>query len=281
MEIIDTHQHLFYRADLNYPWLSEFKVLDDDFGIERYVEEAGPVKPTGTIFMECDVTETDSAKEAHFMYRLSQDAPVPMLGVIAAARPEKEGFEAYLDSIGHELLVGIRRVLHMAPEGTAETPLFIPNLKKLAQCGLTFDLCVRADQLGLALSVAKAVPDLQFILDHCGCPALDGSADPGWSAGIAQLAALPNVACKVSGITAYGEKKDVNSGNLHRILDTVLDHFGPDRLVWGGDWPVCTLNSSLAEWIEFSTNWAAKLSQSEQLALLSGNARRIYRIKQE
>ncbi|MEX0324926.1 MAG: amidohydrolase [Puniceicoccaceae bacterium] len=276
MELIDTHQHLFYRDDLHYPWLAEFKPLDDDYTIQRYAEEAGPVKPTGTLFMECDVAESDSAREAHFMYGLAEAAPIPMLGVIAAARPEEAGFEAYLDSIDHDLLVGIRRVLHVAPEGTAEAPLFVPHLRKLAGRGLTFDLCVRADQLELAVSLAKVVPDLQFILDHCGCPSLDGSSDPAWSEGIAALAALPNVACKVSGITAYGEKDQLITDNLHRTLDTVLEQFGPDRLVWGGDWPVCTLNSGLAEWIRLSVEWSCRLSTSERDDLFAGNTRRIY-----
>ena len=276
MELIDTHQHLFYRNDLHYPWLAEFKPLDDDYTIERYADEAGPAKPTGTIFMECDVAESDSAKEAHFIYGLSKGACIPMLGVIAAARPEKDGFEAYLDSIAHDLLVGIRRVLHMAPEGTAEAPMFVPNLKKLAQRGLTFDLCVFPHQLSMAVQLAKAIPELQFILDHCGCPNLDGSSDPQWSRGIASLAELPNVACKVSGITAYGDKDQVKMDNLKRTFETVLEKFGPDRLVWGGDWPVCTLNSGLAEWIDLSKQLTAQLSDDETSALYAGNARRIY-----
>lgn len=276
MELIDTHQHLFYRNKLSYPWLSDFKVLDDDFPIERYVEEAGPVKPTGTIFMECNVAESDCAMEAHFMYQLSIDTPIPMLGVIAVVRPEKEGFEAYLDSIDHDLLVGVRRVLHVAPEGTAEMPLFIPNLKKLAARGLTFDLCVRDDQLGLACKIAEVVPELQFILDHCGCPKLDGSSDPHWSEGIAQLARLPNVACKLSGISAYGNEAQLTTENLHRTLDAVLEAFGPERLVWGGDWPVCAVNSGLSEWIDISISWAGKLSITEQAALFAGNVGRIY-----
>jgi predicted TIM-barrel fold metal-dependent hydrolase len=128
----------------------------------------------------------------------------------------------------------------------------------------------------LACNIAEAVPELQFILDHCGCPKLDGSSDPHWSKGIAELARLPNVACKISGITAYGEKSQLTTGNLHRTLDTVLEAFGSERLVWGGDWPVCKLNSGLADWIEYSMNWAGRLSKSEQTAIFSINARRVY-----
>jgi predicted TIM-barrel fold metal-dependent hydrolase len=276
MELIDTHQHLFYRDQLSYPWLADFKSLDDDFVLDRYVHEAGTVKPTGTVFMECDVAGEQIADEARLVYTLAKTAPIPILGVIAAARPEENGFGDHLDSIDHSLLVGVRRVLHVAPDGTAEAPLFIPNLKQLAKRDLTFDLCVRPDQLGLAAGLAKAVPELQFILDHCGCPNLNGSSDPIWRDGIAALAALPNVACKVSGLTAYGNAEDVTLENLYRTLDTVFEQFGADRLVWGGDWPVCTLNSTLAGWIAFTIQWAEKLSEPERIALFGGNAREVY-----
>ncbi len=276
MDLIDTHQHLFYRDHLSYPWLADFKTLDDDFTIDRYVHEAGTVKPTGTIFMECDVAGDQIADEARFMYQLAESAPIPMLGVIAAARPEDEGFGEHLDTIGHSLLVGVRRVLHVAPDGTAEAPLFIPNLKQLAKRDLTFDLCVRPDQLEMAASLVKAVPELQFVLDHCGCPNLDGSSDPQWRDGIAMLAALPNVACKVSGLTAYGTPEQVTLENLYRTLDTILEQFGPERLVWGGDWPVCTLNSTLAGWIAFTIQWMEKLSDSEKAAICAGNAQGVY-----
>ena len=276
MELIDTHQHLFYREALCYPWLADVRQLDDDFPVERYVAEAGSAKPTGTLFMECDVAEEDMAREARFIYSLAERAPVPMLGVIAAGRPEKEGFTEHLEAIDHPLLVGLRRILHRAPADTAESDYFIPNLKRLASRGLTFDLCVRADQLDLALGLVRAVPDLQFILDHCGSPHLDGSSDPAWTSGIRALAAEPNIACKVSGLTSYGTREQVKSGNLYRSMNTVFEAFGEDRIVWGGDWPVCTLNSSFASWIETTLDWASDLKLSVREKLFGLNAREIY-----
>jgi predicted TIM-barrel fold metal-dependent hydrolase len=280
--MIDTHQHLLYPEIFRYSWAAGFPALQGNFRLEEYSEASETCGISGTIFMEVDVDAEQSTEEAAFFCRLAEDPANKILGIVAAARPENPGFEESLDSIAHPAVKGIRRVLHTQPDELSQSARFRENIARLGKRGLTFDLCFAQPQLGLAIELARSCPETTFILDHCGVPDIAGNDAPNgdgfkaWAAFIHNLARLPNVNGKISGLTAYAAEHQRTPTHLQPYIDTMLEGFGASRLIWGGDWPVVNLGSGLPAWCELTHALLAGLSEPERNNVLHNNARRIY-----
>jgi predicted TIM-barrel fold metal-dependent hydrolase len=280
LPMLDTHQHLIYPDGFPYSWTKGIGPLEGTaFRYEDYVKLVADKGVTGTIFMETDPDEPNGAAEAKFVYGLASQSNSLIKGVIATCRPERDGLEKHIDSIRHPRLAGLRRILHVMPDDTSRSPLFVENVRKLSKLNLTFDLCFLAKQLPVAIEVARKCSDVQLILDHCGVPEIAaGQLDP-WRQHIRELAAMPHVACKISGVPTYCKPGQATIDVVRPWVMHCIESFGPERLVWGGDWPVVVINSTLPNWIDMTRQIIANLSESEQRKLLHDNATRIYRIK--
>jgi len=276
IEVIDTHLHLIYPDRFSYPWLADVPPLNRPFTLETYLPQAGAAGITQAIHMEVDVAETDQLRETDFVTALGGK----VVAAIASCRPESNDFSAQLARLATNPKVrGLRRILHTSPDELIQVPIFTENLKRLATHHLSFDICVLARQLPLALRIARACPDVQFILDHCGMPKVkERELDP-WRAEIKALASEPNVACKVSGVVAYADAS-WTVDDLRPFVEHVIESFGWDRVVWGSDWPVCTLTADLGRWVAATRVIIAGANADEQAKLLNRNARRIYRLDQ-
>jgi predicted TIM-barrel fold metal-dependent hydrolase len=284
MNKIDTHQHLLYPSEFSYSWTKDFPDLQGDLHLEDYQAAGASCDIDYTLFMEVDVDTGQNVKEANFFHQLATEPANKMLGIIAKALPEETDFEAQLDQIANPSLKGIRRVLHTQPDTLSQSPLFRKNLKKLGQRGLSFDLCVTQKQLHIALELVRTCPEVSFILDHCGVPDIAGHTSTDctswqqWRSGIHALGAEPNVACKLSGLTAYAKPEQRSVEDLRPYLTEILEAFGTERIVWGGDWPVCNLGDGLQGWCQLTDSLLEELSNIEQQKILSENARRLYRL---
>ena len=272
--IIDTHLHLIYQDRLRYPWLASTPKLDRDFRLEEYLAEAQGLGVEAALHMEVDVAAEDQAAETAFVTGLG----APVIAAIAACRPESPDFAASLDRLaGNPAVRGLRRILHQSPDELGQSPLFAENLRRLTQHDLSFDLCVLARQLPIAIQLARACPDVRFVLDHCGVPDIEAQALDPWRERITQLAALPNVACKISGVVAYAGA-DWTTADLRPYVEHCIQAFGWDRVVWGSDWPVCTLTADLTRWVRATHELTSGCTEQERAQLLSLNAQRIYRL---
>ena len=272
---IDTHCHLVDLAQLRYPWLAGAPALQQDFSIARYRAEAGPELVAELLYMEMDVDPAQMDDEVRVM---AARAPA-LRGMIAACRPEREDFPALLERLAAQPFVrGLRRVLHVVPDELSRAPRFAQNLRRLAAHGLSFDLCLQARQLPLGRALALHAPQVTFVLDHCGNPDIRGGALDAWRRDLRELAALPNVVCKFSGITTQADPERWLLQDLQPVFEHVTDCFGWDRVVWGSDWPVCTPAASLTRWIAACRELTTGCSASERARLFSGNARRVYRL---
>ena len=275
MKIIDTHLHLIYLDRFTYPWLGGAPKINRQFTAESYFAEAEKLGIEGALHMEVDVAEAEMEAETAFMSRVHPK----VIGAVAAARPEHRDFPAYLERIASiDGVKAIRRILHTSPNELSQTPLFAENVRRLADKKLTFDLCVRADQLlPVGNALVEKCPDVQFVLDHCGVPDMTGSGLDPWRANIAAIARLPNLVCKVSGIIAYAGDNP-STATLRPYVEHIIASFGWDRVVWGSDHPVCTLTANVTKWVGITTEIIAGASESEKARLLSQNAERVYRI---
>lgn len=275
MRIVDTHCHLIYLDKLAYPWLADLPALNKSFTLADYRPQAERAGITDVVHMEVDVAPSDMAAETDLIAGLGK----PVVALIPSCRPEENGFADYVEQTAAVAGVkGFRRVLHTQPDELGTRPIFAENLKRLAHHKLSFDLCVLPRQLPIGAELARKCPDVQFIVDHCGVPNVkDQELDP-WREQMRALAALPNVACKISGIVAYGNPVSWQVADLRPFFEHCIDAFGWDRVVWGSDWPVCTLTADLGRWVAATHTLLEGTSDDEKERLLSRNAERIYRL---
>ena len=282
--MIDTHQHLLYPDRFNYDWTAEIPALHGAFTVEEYRKAAAGCGIEGTVFMEVDVAEQQAADEARFFCQLADEADSGILGVIASGRPESDRFEHQLDAIAHPRLKGLRRILHTQPDERSQSRRFRDHIARLAGRSLSFDICVLQRQLPLAIDLVNACPETTFILDHCGVPDISGNEAPHgdgflfWKRQIESLAAFPLVNCKLSGILLYASESQRTAEGLRPYVETVIEAFGWDRVVWGGDWPVCTLGGTLRQWTSLTGQILAGETEENREKLFTLNARRLYKL---
>ncbi|MCG7504203.1 amidohydrolase family protein [Mesorhizobium retamae] len=276
--IFDTHLHLIDRQALRYPWLQSVPALNRDFSHQDYATEARRAGIDAAFHMEVDVHPDDIEAETSHTKKLAADGGSLLKGAIASCRPEDSGFPAYLDRVrGDPFVKGFRRVLHVVPDDVSEGVLFRENIKRIGSI-LTFDLCVLPHQIPKAIALVDLAPDTTFVLDHCGVPDIKSKAEHPWRDHIVEIARRPNMAAKISGIVAYADPADWTVETLRPYAEHVIQCFGWDRVVWGSDWPVCTLGGGLSTWVAATQAMLAGTSDEERTKLLSANARRIWRI---
>ncbi len=277
--LIDTHLHLIYRDRLNYPWLQEVAPLNRDFQLVAYQTEARRCGVTGALHVEVDVAPELIEDETLHVSELAGRGGTLLRGAISACRPENSDFPALLDrQVATPLVKGFRRVLHVAPDALSQSATFRENLRLLGEAERPFDLCVRADQLDIAVDLVDACPGVQFVLDHCGVPAIKDRVEHPWRERIAAIAERPNVVAKISGVVAYADGETWILNDIRPYVEHVIECFGWSRVVWGSDWPVCTLTSSLSNWVAATYAITAGCSEAERAQLFATNARRIWRL---
>ena len=278
IQLFDTHLHLLYRNELNYAWAKDIPPLaEGDFTAEDYKSLTDGLGVGGSLFMEVDAEYYK--KETNFIRSIANDSNNGIKGMIASIRPEQEdGFESWLNASIDIGVVGYRRVLHVASDEMSQNETFRKNIRKIGNAGKTFDMCFLQKQLPIAIELAKSCDNTTLILNHCGVPDIAGDGLSIWSENIKSLAELPHVYCKLSGIMAYCAPDTASYKTIEPYVDTVLNYFGSDRIVWGSDWPVVNLAKGIKEWISVTRNILSNLSDDEAMAIANTNAQKIYKV---
>ena len=281
LPLIDTHQHLIFPDRFAYAWAETAPALAGRaFGPPEYRALAEGAGVAGTIFMEVDVAG-DWRAEARHVAALAAEPGSGILGIIASCRPEEEaGFEAWLDE-GRELgVVGYRRILHEVGDEVSRGAVFRANVRRLGARGFVFDMVYLARQLGIALELVRACPQVAFVLDHCGVPDIAGGGFDPWRADVAALAREPNVVAKISGVFAYCAPGAVTLEAVRPYVEHVIEVFGPERCLWGSDWPVVNVRGgSLPEWLAATRAILDGLSPDEAAAIAHRTAERVYGVR--
>jgi len=281
ISLLDTHQHLVYREKASYGWTKDIPLLaEENFILDDYKTLTEGLDIGGTLFMETGVDDPDYQQETRFVKSLADNSDNGMIGLISSIRPESdEAFETWLEETIEMGVVGYRRILHVMPDDTSQSDIFRKNVRKIGVSGKTFDICFLPGQLPIACELAKACENTKLILNHCGVPDIAGDGLDPWRQDIKALAQIPNVICKLSGLMAYCAPGTSSLETIEPYVDHVLNCFGPNRMVWGSDWPVVNLAKGLPEWIAVTRKILGKLSADEASSIAYGTAQIVYKVK--
>jgi L-fuconolactonase len=298
LPIIDTHQHLWDLTKLRPPWLEGAGKLNRSYVTKDYLEAIQGLDVAQAVYMEVDVDPQQQLAEAEYVIELCQRKDNPTCAAVISGRPAAAGFRDYITRFkGSPYIKGIRHIPKAAEiqEGLWAKKEFIQGIRLLGELGMSFDLCAPPSELPNAAKLVDQCPVTRFILDHCG------NADPKafrrrrrrgekpepprhdpdqWRRDVAALAQRKQVVCKISGIVASapeGWKPD----DLAPIINHCIDVFGPDRVMFASDWPVCTRMATLAQWVEALREVIREREEPLQRKLLHDNAMQFYGLAQK
>lgn len=293
MRVIDGHLHLWAPNLLDYPWLSG-PLLRRFSDAELADAALDGAEIEGAVFIQADCAEGQAVDEVRWVSARASSTGVR--AIVAGARLDRgPQTSEHLSALAeHPLVVGVRHLLQAEPDGFAADAAFLAGAQEVAERGWSFDACVRARGIGDVTRLAARVPGLRIALDHLGKPNPGTSREPlapssEWVDAIGALAAHRNVVCKLSGLPAEAGG-DWATDQVEPFLDAAADAFGPERLMWGSDWPVSAVRRPSADaadgvyqaaqrsrWAHVVGDWAERRGHDAD-AILWGNAERFYRV---
>ncbi len=279
--IVDAHLHLWDPRRFRMPWLDGNSLLDKPYGLAQYREHTAGIDVAAMVYLQVEVAPPYALLEAQ--WAVAQAEQDGRIAAIVPWAPLEDGeharsFLAALQALDPRIK-GVRRIVQDEPDPTfCLRPGFVRGVQLLPEYGFSCDLCIRHPQLAATVELVRQCPQTSFILDHIAKPNIkDRLLDP-WRSEIRELASLPNVLCKVSGLATEADAQGWTPDDLAPYLAHVLESFGEDRVVFGGDWPVVLGASSYRRWVETLDGLTAHLSPQAQRKLWAENARRFYRL---
>lgn len=279
MPIVDSHIHFWDPGQLNYPWLQDIPALNHAFLPAQLAHAAAAVDLQKIIFVQADCVPEDGLAEVAWVSQLAQTEP-RIQGIVAFAPLEnKSASAAHLEKLKtFPLVKGVRRLIQSESRGFANQPEFVRGVQQLAHFGFNFDICIKHTQMSEAIELVSQCPEVAFVLDHFGKPAIAGKQLEPWATQIRTLAQFPHVWCKLSGLVTEADHQNWTAADLRPYLEVVLDAFGSQRLMFGGDWPVSELAASYQQWVETADVLLAALPEADRQQVFFANAQTFYRL---
>jgi len=278
MQVIDTHAHFWDVELIDYPWIEPGSPFDRNFHLEDYQRASAEVPIERMVFVECDAHPHCSVRESEWVAGLAARDPriqaivarVPLLEADAAAR---------LEAVAEMPLIrGVRDNIQGHAPGFALQDDFVAGVRAVHEHGLHFELCLKHHQMAEAIALVRRCPEGRFVLDHCGKPGIaDGLREP-WAAQIGEMAALPNVVCKISGLVTEADWANWRAGDVLWYAQNAAEAFGPERILFGSDWPVNEVAGGYLRWFRLAEQLAAGWSDGDRDRFFCGNAERVYRL---
>ena len=273
---LDAHQHFWQYNPAEHVWMTEaMAALKRDF----MPKDLKPLLAASGFEGCIAVQARQSLEETLWLLSLAEEHDF-IQGVVGWVDLCSPDLPRVLDGLeGSARLVGVRHVVQDEPDDAFMLrPEFRRGIARLAENGLMYDLLVYPRQLYAAVKLAREFPAQRFVLDHIAKPAIaDGQMEP-WATQLRELAKLPNVTCKLSGMVTEAKWKQWRADDFRPYLDVVFDAFGAERLMIGSDWPVCTLAGGYAEVMGIVMDYVAQLPEEQREGVLGGNCARVYGI---
>jgi L-fuconolactonase len=273
---IDAHQHFWRHDPVRDGWITdEMAILRRDY----LPDELEPLLVQGGMDGSVAVQADQSESETSFLLEFAESHPA-VLGVVGwvdLRAPELPERLEHFSRFGR--FRGVRHVAQAEPDDFLNRAEVVRGIGMLGPFGLTYDILVYPRQLTAALSLVRRLPDQPFVVDHMAKPLIaEGVLEP-WASRMRELASHPNVWCKVSGLVTEADWTGWRPEDFRPYLDVVFDAFGPDRVMFGSDWPVCLLAAEYGQVLELIEAYTEALSASERTAVFGGNAAGFYGLK--
>jgi L-fuconolactonase len=280
LTFVDAHVHLWDAGRLPYPWLATVPAIAGPHTPTELATEAGAGMPAELVFVESAVASGRARDEVRWVEELAEgESRIAAIVAQVAVDRGAETAAALASLAGHALVRGVRHIIQDHPEPDyCLRPAFVAGVRRVGERGWTFDLCVKHSQLPACIALVRACPGTMFVLDHAGKPDIRRGLLEPWRAHIAELARLPNIVCKLSGLVTEADPATWTSDALRPYVEHLLSCFGVERLLFGSDWPVVNLAASYRRWLETVLELLAPLSADERAAVFSQNARRTYHL---
>jgi predicted TIM-barrel fold metal-dependent hydrolase len=279
LPIVDTHQHLWDLKKFRLPWIKQGSPLARSYLMEDYLKATQGLNVVKAVYMEVDVAPDQQVDEAEYILDICKQGKSPTVAAVISGRPAADGFRNYMARFKDSAQIkGVRQVLHNedVPAGYCLDPKFIKGIQLLGEMGKSYDLCLRPGELLDGAKLIDACPDTRFILDHCGNGNVQARDRTAWARGMEAIAKRKNVVCKVSGIVVSAQPGRWTADDLAPIVNHTLDVFGPDRVMFGGDWPVCTLTATYKQWVDALNSVVGSRSAQAQRKLFHDNVLSFY-----
>jgi L-fuconolactonase len=282
--IIDAHVHLWDPNRFRMVWLDGNQTLERPYTVTDYRTHTADVGVEGLVYVQVDVEPAYGLLEAEWIAGVARQEPL-VQGIVAWAPLEYgERVRSFLSAL-RELgasIKGIRRLIQSEADPTfCLRPDFVTGVQLLPEYGFSFDICIVHSQLASTVELVRRCPRTSFVLDHVAKPGIRaGLLDP-WREHIRQLADLPNVSCKISGMVTEADFQNWTGTDLTPYVEHVWHCFGEDRVMFGSDWPVVLQAASYRRWVDTLDTLLADKSPTALQKFWAGNARRFYRLQQE
>ncbi len=278
--IIDTHLHVWDTSNLRYPWLDGVPMLNKPFLLDDYNDSTSGISIEKMVFVQCECSFEQCEQEVAWVTKLAA-SDKRLQGIVAWAplelgREVKFMLNRYKQN---HLVKGIRRIIQFEEDPDfCLRPVFIEGVRILSEYGFSFDICVSHGQLEKVIALVNACPDVSFVLDHIGKPGIKDHLLEPWRSHIAELSTFNNVYCKISGLVTEADHTQWKKDDLTDYVNCVIEHFTPDRLMFGGDWPVLTRAASFIQWMDVIDNVLSGLSHEALVKIFRNNAEQFYRL---
>jgi L-fucono-1,5-lactonase len=270
---IDAHQH-FWRYDPRRDgWITdEMRSLRRDFLPADLERPLADHSIDGSVAVQADQSEQETA----FLLDLARRYPF-IKGVVGWVDLRSPRLDQTLEALAADARFrGVRHLAQAEPDDFLARDEVIRGIGRLTRFGLSYDILIVARQLSAVLTMTARLPNQPFVLDHLAKPSIKNRVLEPWATAVRELARRPNVWCKLSGLVTEADWTDWRQDQLRPYLDVALDAFGPDRVMFGSDWPVCLVAAPYERVLGVVVEYAASLSAAEREALFGGNAVRFY-----
>jgi L-fuconolactonase len=273
---IDAHHHFWHYTPAEYGWIDDaMAAIRRDFLPPDLAQE---IRPAG-IDAVISVQARQSIEETDWLLEMAAAHPF-IAGVVGWLPLADPVIGPLLEQYAADpWLKGIRHVIQAEPPGFMDQPAFNDGLSQLRAFNLAYDVLIHHAQLPEAIRLADRHPSQSFVLDHIAKPAIrDGVLDP-WATSLTELALRPNVFCKLSGIVTEADYQTWTYEQILPWMEAALTAFGPERLMFGSDWPVCCVATTYSHWLHSVERFAQSLSASERAALFHHTAAQAYKLQ--